>query len=1090
MPDTLPTVQDFYNAKVDADDLAEIVNGGVATDVTTRYGGDVPTIKKILNEVRLSNSAYSFQTLALLNAAGTPADITGDNDGVTDIMCRIWNDATLSNNGLYGWNGTAWVISTLGLQSKVEESNIAAAVSGKAVVDYVAPVIVDTNVALNNSYSAGLSEKYPNLYDDPTGGTNVGEYKWGSNFNPVLVNNRPAQKIDATYTSQSVDIDDPQTAFPSGFITAGALWFSKLGGGRGRQLLLQFNGATEIERTDITFDSSVVITEPTWHESVGVVLNAATTLVRHYFDANASDELVLSNFCIADGSVSGFRKPDGHADKEQLAFLSNIAFETTAPNLVEDAQFQNLGVWNDNVTLSKRWDNTINKNVLDLTEISGADLPYQKIVIGTSFDGATVFNWSATLVDDIGTPAAGGRIFVIQANASGTELSRTEVAFTGLDLGSRIVQQNIAIEATLDNIEFYVDAGGTAGAGWTLTDLCLRKGTETRMGPNAQTELTQINLFSDPDMSLASIFGTGVSVSTVNSTSKLVATSVTATAGARWYQSAVSNLAIGSYVFFSCQSLFNKVDPSTGNEKLNLDILFTNEAGSEISRISKTNNLIGSIEFMFIGGVIPALTTTIQIRPTWSGTSGNAVTGEVSELTITLSNPAIVAPITLDLLSSGKSIAYISSLGSDSNLGTASSPVLSLNKAGELLKGTGVIKIINDGIYDPQTIDSTNAVNLHIMGDGETKPHIRGGDRKTGWTLEAGESNVWHTTTAAFDVLRDWIWEGYQNDAATFITDAEREPQHKGRLYRLEHTKLRRKADLATLKSESHGFWYDTGAGELYIKPANVYGDIETAWITYPTSFALTCPAIGKVVFQDIVIDFAGFKPSDSGYVELYNVEAVGALGNGLTADDTRGLTYDCRWAGSGNDGQNFHNTLNTDIIGVVFHLYNTWSHDARDDGDSMHEHCVGYYAGGLYEYNEDRGCAPSYGSHTSFHTVKTKYNGYLQTPSTAAFGEGIALVGFNEETGSYGTSAECFNCIDVGSNIGFANQGSDDTDNQLSSMKLYSCRSESSVSAAYSARNAATLELRDCTEYDTQGVTKYTESGGVITSKNATLVS
>jgi hypothetical protein len=109
MPTTLPTVLDFYNAKDDADALAEIVNGDVSTDVTTRYGGDIPTIKKVINEVRRSNSAYSFQTLALLNAAGTPEDITGDPDGVTDIMARVWNDLTEINNGLYGWDGSAWV---------------------------------------------------------------------------------------------------------------------------------------------------------------------------------------------------------------------------------------------------------------------------------------------------------------------------------------------------------------------------------------------------------------------------------------------------------------------------------------------------------------------------------------------------------------------------------------------------------------------------------------------------------------------------------------------------------------------------------------------------------------------------------------------------------------------------------------------------------------------------------------------------------------------------------------------------------------------------------------------------------------------
>ena len=46
-----------------------------------------------------------YQTLASLQAAGDPATITGDPD-VTNLLARIWNDGT--NNGLYGWNGSAW----------------------------------------------------------------------------------------------------------------------------------------------------------------------------------------------------------------------------------------------------------------------------------------------------------------------------------------------------------------------------------------------------------------------------------------------------------------------------------------------------------------------------------------------------------------------------------------------------------------------------------------------------------------------------------------------------------------------------------------------------------------------------------------------------------------------------------------------------------------------------------------------------------------------------------------------------------------------------------------------------------------------
>ena len=47
---TLPTTADFNNAKRDLDDLEQIVNGDDATVVTTRIGGDKPTIDKFITE--------------------------------------------------------------------------------------------------------------------------------------------------------------------------------------------------------------------------------------------------------------------------------------------------------------------------------------------------------------------------------------------------------------------------------------------------------------------------------------------------------------------------------------------------------------------------------------------------------------------------------------------------------------------------------------------------------------------------------------------------------------------------------------------------------------------------------------------------------------------------------------------------------------------------------------------------------------------------------------------------------------------------------------------------------------------------------
>lgn len=80
MSQQLPTVQDLYNVKTDADDLAAMVNGGSGTTVTTRYGGTKPSVAKAVADA-----------LALLNQfTNTGPWQSGYSYQVNDI----WSDAT------------------------------------------------------------------------------------------------------------------------------------------------------------------------------------------------------------------------------------------------------------------------------------------------------------------------------------------------------------------------------------------------------------------------------------------------------------------------------------------------------------------------------------------------------------------------------------------------------------------------------------------------------------------------------------------------------------------------------------------------------------------------------------------------------------------------------------------------------------------------------------------------------------------------------------------------------------------------------------------------------------------------------------
>jgi hypothetical protein len=66
-----PTVQEINDAKTDLDDLEQIVNGDATTTVTTRLGGDKPSVSKALSDASAFRSVADYTALAALLTAGT-----------------------------------------------------------------------------------------------------------------------------------------------------------------------------------------------------------------------------------------------------------------------------------------------------------------------------------------------------------------------------------------------------------------------------------------------------------------------------------------------------------------------------------------------------------------------------------------------------------------------------------------------------------------------------------------------------------------------------------------------------------------------------------------------------------------------------------------------------------------------------------------------------------------------------------------------------------------------------------------------------------------------------------------------------------
>lgn len=67
----------------------------------------------------------------------TKADMLKDTGQDENTLAEVWNDATESNNGLYGWDGSAWLKSPYSIKQTVDSQNTTSAVSGKAIFEYV-----------------------------------------------------------------------------------------------------------------------------------------------------------------------------------------------------------------------------------------------------------------------------------------------------------------------------------------------------------------------------------------------------------------------------------------------------------------------------------------------------------------------------------------------------------------------------------------------------------------------------------------------------------------------------------------------------------------------------------------------------------------------------------------------------------------------------------------------------------------------------------------------------------------------------------------------------------------------------------------
>lgn len=931
------------------------------------------------------------------------------------------------------------------------------------------------------------SSQYPNMIEDPTGYTNVGLRRWSKHWGG-LQNNVRCMKMASESTS--IQYWYPQKVFKTGRCSAFMEVLRKPLGVKLRFMILQYGqDGSEIARSALEYGADEFWDGSRFLEIENVTVLPETLYLSYYID-NYGDGSVTSmtSFCINDGARGGFRDTLGN---EVLDILNDPSMNYSTPNIITDPGFTTPELWDNRV--SRRWDSEKERYFL---AIPSAASPSRDFGVTEAMKDIGKFSAGITL----GEPSVGftsGRFLVTQVDKDGTELWRHEDAFdAGFEGGLRL-RVTGTVHASAERIRVYLHnkTNSSIESEMLCTDITLRAGVETRYLPPAPPVPTQINLFIDPDMNEGALYGSNYQTrEVIGGTNRIVLTDCPTQAGVRWYQPALNALAPGNTFFVGIR--YKMV---SAHSAFDLTVIYRDSTDAEVGRgkVSGTNN-IGDERLISLECVPPEGTTKLEIRPSWWGSEGNPLSGEIWDLTVSKEDPKIVKVLHQPMpvfefpeIEATHTRIFVAPDGSDSNDGSSSKPVRSLNKAAELLKGVGTIAMEPGQYFGVESIYASNAINLNVVVNGSSgKAHIVTGDRIEGFTLAAGETDLYYSASNALKgTSKKWIWEGWINDEETRILKEERAPEHGGRTHRLEHTKLRRYNSLSDLKAVDRGF-YAPSDGGLYVKLKGEYTSIHDAWIVNPVYSGITFNGnnAGQVKLVNVVVDFGGINVSNMAYAELWNTESVGSAGQGLVGDTSHVRTFNHRSGGSDNDGMNWHNTRNVDILGTSACNTSAWCHDCGDDGDSMHEHCVGTYWGGLFEYNQDRGSAPSYGSHTVYHNVRTRKNGYRQSVTGNMKGEGIGLVGYNHNDHTFGTSVRCFNCVDEESHFSFANHGTDKAHGEVSVMELFNCHSIRSKHAAYSARGWSTLTMHNCTELESQNLIK-DDSEGTILVKNGNLV-
>lgn len=263
----------------------------------------------------------------------------------------------------------------------------------------------------------------------------------------------------------------------------------------------------------------------------------------------------------------------------------------------------------------------------------------------------------------------------------------------------------------------------------------------------------------------------------------------------------------------------------------------------------------------------------------------------------------------------------------------------------------------------------------------------------------------------------DHMWQLDIPDPETLIDTDKRQAQHRGRYYRMPHTRIYPAASIEEIELTVDKLMYYHSDGVLYFSKTTG-SDLTVNPICYRTATVLRATNKNIVRISGLTILFRPvFFENLTGDINI----TVGCAANAgcIMYDNCRNLVFrDCETYGATNDGANGVGASNQ-VTNVTF--INLYSHDNVDDGESCHQYVTASHFGGLIEFNGN-GVTPASGGRTFLHGTIVQYNRNRSNGNPWANNEeGTGVSAQGAPIGSNpATTVTCMGVIAIGNQINF----------------------------------------------------------------------